>query len=380
MAEKQKFRESRLAKSAYFVFMTGAEDSVGKKYSRIEIAFLAFLFYLAPIMSSVEFSYHEKGNAWLFTEELEYRLVTGTFSFLFYSVVYWGFVKRYVFERKSALLLLCMVAFIPLHHLYDKYIMDWGMSRLGFLSEDIRTAALRAFQLDNSFFVVSYTLLREMFVIVGFAFVIRSLQQDEQMKALKEQQLTTELNYLKTQLQPHFFFNTLNNIYGLAMQQSAQTAPMVARLSEMMRYMLYESDKPRVPLQQDIAFLRNYIGIEQIRYPERHCRISFDVQGIAEHHHIEPLLLLPFVENAFKHGIREELSQGFVHIVVCASADDLTLQVSNSKPGPVADRQPAGIGLLNARKRLELLYRDRYQLHFTESNNTYEVNLTLAIR
>lgn len=357
--------------------MPSLENKVKVKYLRIEIAFLVFLFYLAPIMSSIEFSHYERGNAWLFTEELEYRLVTGTYNFLFYGIVYWGFIRRFVFKRKTALLLLCMFTFIPLHHLYDKYVMDWTMSRMSFLSEDIRTTALRSFQHNNSFFLISYTLLREVFVVVGFAFVIRSLQQDEQLKAMKEQQLTSELNYLKAQLQPHFFFNTLNNIYGLAIQQSTQTAPMVAKLSEMMRYILYESDRPRVPLQQDIAFLRNYIGIEKIRHPEQYFSINFDVQGITGQQEIEPLLLLPFIENAFKHGIREELKQGYVTIIVCATARELTLQVSNSKSATISEHQQ-GVGLQNVRKRLDLLYNGRHQLYITDAERAYEVNLTLT--
>lgn len=196
------------------------------------------------------------------------------------------------------------------------------------------------------------------------------------MKALKEQQLVSELNYLKAQLHPHFFFNTINNIYALALKQSTETAPMVARLGEMMRYILYEADQPSVPLSRELAFLSDYIEVEKIRH-QAHIDIQFDMQGIRADHRMEPLLLLPFIENAFKHGLEEETQNGFVHIVICQTDQDLTLQVSNSVPR--AGKKPLpGIGIENVRKRLDILFPGRHQLETTGTPGRYEVTLILT--
>lgn len=197
------------------------------------------------------------------------------------------------------------------------------------------------------------------------------------MKELKEQQLISELNYLKAQLHPHFFFNTINNIYALALKQSAQTAPMVARLGEMMRYILYEADQPTVPLSRELTFLSDYIEVEKIRH-QAHIDIQFDVQGIRQDYRMEPLLLLPFIENAFKHGLEEETKNGFVHIVLCQTDRDLTLQVSNSIPQSVKKAAVSGIGIQNVRKRLDILYPAKYQLDINETPELYEVTLILT--
>jgi LytS/YehU family sensor histidine kinase len=215
-------------------------------------------------------------------------------------------------------------------------------------------------------------------VITALGYFIRSVKQEEQMKQLKEQQLLSELNYLKAQLHPHFFFNTMNNIYSLALKQSKNTAPLVSRLADMMRYILYEADQKKVPLAQEIQFLTNYIKAEQIRHPEN-IQIVFDVQGKTENIFIEPLLLLPFIENAFKHGLQEETGDGFVNIIICITERELILDATNSKPDAGCDNLQKGIGLQNVIKRLEILYPGNYSLDITEDTNSYKACLTLQI-
>jgi len=189
----------------------------------------------------------------------------------------------------------------------------------------------------------------------------------------------TELNYLRAQMQPHFFFNTLNNIYALAIRESKDTAPMVARLSEMMRYILYETNLPRASLSRELKFISNYVDLEKIRYPAS-IIISFEVQGPVDNYLIEPLLLLPFIENAFKHGIQDELEQGFVKIVICATDNDLTLQVENSKPLNIRTSNGYGVGLENVVKRLELLYKNNYRLQLEDKDGVYFASLTLGMK
>jgi LytS/YehU family sensor histidine kinase len=180
---------------------------------------------------------------------------------------------------------------------------------------------------------------------------------------------------LKAQLHPHFFFNTINNIYALALKQSADTAPMVAKLAEMMRYILYEADQPVVLLEREIEFLNNYIGTEKIRHKRNDIR--FDVQRIDRNIRIEPLLLLPFVENAFKHGLEQETGNGYVHIVICLVENELTVEVTNSKPAEGEIRVTKGIGMQNLQKRLAILYPGKHQLLVHDEADKYQVTLTL---
>lgn len=348
---------------------------IDKKYFRIEVLFLIFICYLGSIISDIEYSFYEEKHVSYFLKALEARIVWGTFSFIFYGTYYWCFLKGFVFNKKTTAIVISIALFILLSHVYNKYVMNYVIINSAFLSDQFRADALKDFNRPTLYFIVSYTLNRILFTIIGFAFLIRSLQQDEQLKALKEQQLISELTYLKAQLQPHFFFNTLNNIYSLALIQSKDTAPLVAKLAEMMRYILYKSDEKLVSLKEEVAFLQNYVEVERIRYRSA-IKINFETQGIDEESKISPLLLLPFIENAFKHGIEEEEKDGFVNIIICKTEDELTLEVSNS----IAKTKEnlGGIGLVNVKKRLEILYPNSHLLAIENDGIVYNVNLTLT--
>lgn len=348
------------------------------KYFKIEVFFFIFICYLSSIISDIEYNFYEEHNAWNFVHALEYRLVIGTYTILFYGIYYWIFLKGYVFKKQTIQIVISIAFFIILSHLYDKFVMNWSITKLPFVSAELKARAFKDFSRPTLYFIISYTLNRILFTIIGFAFLIRSLQQDEQLKILKEQQLMAELSYLKAQLQPHFFFNTLNNIYALALKQDMDTAPLVAKLSEMMRYILYQSDQKTVLLKDEIAFIQNYVSVENIRYRST-ITINLEIQGIDERSTISPLLLLPFIENAFKHGVAEEVSIGFVTIVICKSEDELMMEVSNSI---ALQKEPksGGIGLTNVEKRLNILYPDQYQLAIQNDGKIYQVSLTLAMK
>lgn len=355
------------------------KKKIADKYFWMEMLLLVSITYLIAILSDVEYSIYEEGSGWYFINSLEYRLSFGTFSFILFGTYYWGFVKRFVDGRKPLLLVISLLVFIPVMHYYNHYVALWSMSKLPLLSESLRKIAGRQYKAQEGFkLIYAYTLSYRCLPMIGFAYLIRALKQEAQLKTLKEQQLVSELNYLKAQVQPHFFFNTLNNIYALAIKQSKDTAPMVVQLSEMMRYILYQSAEQKVSLQQEVAFLHSYVEIERIRH-HQHISISFDVQGITDTARIEPLLLLPFIENAFKHGTLEAVEKGNVSIVLCLVEKELSLQVANSKPERKKEYNPCGIGLQNVKKRLELLYHNRYQLQVSENEQNYEVNLNLKL-
>jgi len=222
------------------------------------------------------------------------------------------------------------------------------------------------------------------FSLMVFTSAIRIIivwqQNQKKTQELEKRQLSTELQLLKTQLNPHFFFNTLNNLYGLAMENSQHTASMIMRLSEMMNYILYESNSKTVPLTKEIAALKNYIQLEKTRYGDR-VQVSFNVKGNPDKISIPPMLILPFVENAFKHGVSQETTQAWMNISVSAEPNDFSFQIENSKAGHQLNGSVNhGIGLENVRRRLVLLYPEAHELKFFDEKETFLVVLNLKTK
>lgn len=347
-----------------------------RKYFWMEFGFLFFLSFVVTIISDLEYSAYEEHNISNFANDIGYRIVTEFLEMVPYAIYYWGFLKRYVFKRNITGIILSTVGFVIFDHVFDKYVINWAVAHAGFISESLRKRALEDLLRPGIKFTFNHLLVSSVFPIIGLAFLIRSLTQETQVKALKEQQLSSELNYLKAQIHPHFFFNTINNIYSLALKQSADTAPMVARLGEMMRYILYEADQQTVPITREIAFLSSYIEVEKMRHPHN-IDIKFDTQGISPGYQIEPLMLLPFIENAFKHGLEQETGTGYVNIIICQTENELMLDVSNSKPQQQAQQTSPGIGLKNVLKRLNILYPEKHRLDVKDNTSSYQAVLTL---
>lgn len=201
----------------------------------------------------------------------------------------------------------------------------------------------------------------------------------EEVLVLREQKKTTELNLLKNQLNPHFLFNTLNNLYALALKKSDDTPEAIAKLSEILDYMLYQCKDNFVPLVNEVNLLHNYIALEKIRYGKR-LHLSFE-QSIEEAVTIAPLLLLTFLENAFKHGISQELTVGTIAITLRATKREINFNITNSKPNQEAmanRKKRTSIGINNIRKQLEILYpAENYYLNINEEDTHYSVTLKL---
>jgi sensor histidine kinase YesM len=362
--------------NAYFVGMSKLFLNATNKYLRIELGFLFFISFVITLISDLEYSAFEQQNILKFSEDIDYRFVCGTFSFLVYGALYWGFLKHYVLKKNIVGIILCLLGFFLIYRLADHYILNWVIVHLDFISAEIRTRTLEDMNSQRMHFAISYLLISAIFPLLGLAFLVRTLHQNEEMSVIKEQQLYSELNYLKAQLHPHFFFNTLNNIYALALKQSVDTAPIVAKLGEMMRYILYEAAQPVVSLLREIEFISNYVAVERIRH-QQNVTIDFDVQGLDNTYQIEPLLILPFVENAFKHGLEQELGNGHVHIVICQTENELLLEVTNSKPKATLIDTKKGIGISNVVRRLDLLYPNKYQLTTNDEEKQYRIILSL---
>jgi LytS/YehU family sensor histidine kinase len=202
-------------------------------------------------------------------------------------------------------------------------------------------------------------------------------KSEQQREALKMENLNAELKFLKSQINPHFLFNCLNTIYSLAHKHSAQTEHAIIKLSTILRYMIYESNEDKVQLQQELQYLEDYIDIQRLRLPED-IVVDYAVQGNPAGLRIEPMLLVPFVENAFKHGI-SYAEPSFIAIAVAIERNQVRLVVENAVfKQRVAEK--GGIGLQNVRKRLELLYTEDHELEITEAENQFIVDLKIELK
>lgn len=203
------------------------------------------------------------------------------------------------------------------------------------------------------------------------------LAAKEREKNLTKEKLQTELKFLRNQTNPHFLFNTLNNIYALARKKSDDTPDVVMKLSKLLRFMLYESKKDLVSISEEIRLLDDYLELEKIRYNER-LSIHFQKEIDDDEQQIAPLLLLPFIENAFKHGVSETRFDSFIHITLRLQEGQLQLEVRNTKEDNGQDTVNENIGLGNVRRQLELMYKE-YNLQISNQPAVFTVYLTINL-
>lgn len=224
------------------------------------------------------------------------------------------------------------------------------------------------------------------YLVVGIISFVSLLQQNfntisknkELQNKILEAQLQfkeQELHYLKMQIHPHFLFNTLNTIYGFALKQSKQTPEIILMLSNLLDYILYQINKPKVGLKEEILHIREYIELEKIRFQDT-LKVIFNSDEINNEIQIAPMLLIPFVENAFKHG---NLIDGFLNIEINISMlkNQLNFEIRNTVLKSEEKESKKGIGLENIKKRLDLNYSNNYQLTNEMKDNWYSVNLTI---
>jgi sensor histidine kinase YesM len=211
---------------------------------------------------------------------------------------------------------------------------------------------------------------------MGAAIIIFKKWYRDQLrsKKLAEEKLAAELNFLKAQVHPHFLFNTLNNLYALALTKSEKTPDIVLKLSDLLDYMIYKSNDAFVPLKKELEILEGYIELEKMRYNKR-LDFKYEVRGDATSYEVAPLILLPFVENCFKHGASKDRAKPKIHLEIEMNSDFLWLKVVNSVPAEKKDEQPEkeGIGLKNVQRRLELIYPGQHDLQIRPEGNLFTV-------
>jgi len=203
----------------------------------------------------------------------------------------------------------------------------------------------------------------------------------EQLKSetLAKENANAELQLLKAQVHPHFLFNTLNNIYSFSLNQSPQAGILVKKLSGMLDYMIHECEEKFVPLEKELGLIQDYMGLEKVRYGKR-LNMQVEIHGDFENKVIAPLLMIPFVENSFKHGTSQMLQHPWIKLEITTVRDQLFFKLSNSKPSLFhANKQNKGIGLTNVKKRLQLLYPGKHQLDVSETEDMFTVNMQILL-
>jgi LytS/YehU family sensor histidine kinase len=211
------------------------------------------------------------------------------------------------------------------------------------------------------------------FIRLAYSF----LRNQNEKKALENANLNAEVNFLKSQINPHFLFNTLNSIYSQAHSRSDNTEFSILKLSDLLRYVLYDSGESKVDLAKDIQYINNYIDLQKIRLSSK-IKINYVVKGELGGCTIAPLLLITFIENAFKHGI-SYTQASTVNIEIEVFEETLTLLISN----PIVERNsfvPGGLGLKNVTRRLDLLYPGKYLLDIHHDDYLHIVNLKLNLK
>lgn len=236
--------------------------------------------------------------------------------------------------------------------------------------------------LDSIFGVTFLYLMLETNFMVGIAFAIKTLQKwlDEQQEKheIEKRNLETELNMLKSQLHPHFLFNTMNNLYSLSVEKSSKTSEGIAKISELLRSVLYECNEKEILISKEIELLQNYVDLEKMRY-DKNVNFTMDITGSIEKMKIAPMLLFTFAENCFKHCDIKENKSHYITIKINVVGDKFELYTENSKAAKKANQnnENEGIGLGNVRKRLELIYPNRYNLEITNLNAKFIVRLSI---
>ena len=324
--------------------------------------------FLVPIFSGSIFR----------SDPFEWRSIQTAWSieapyFLLFAIHNWWIAKRFLLTRKYlTYAALTIVTVVVIFTSIDLYHHIFGI--------DIEQPDVRMTTLVFSHLPLPINLLLGVFMCglnSGIKMIYKSIRDDQEMGDMRHNMMQAELDYLKYQINPHFFMNTLNNIHALIDIDSEAAKDTVIELSKMMRYVLYDSEQDSISLDKEIQFLQHYIQLMRLRYSDS-VEIVVDVpENSPSQVKIPPLIFIVFVENAFKHGISYN-SRSYIHISIEVSAegDRVCYTVSNSK-NPSKWNTHGGIGLDNVRKRLDLLFPKRYQLEIEDTAHHYSVELNI---
>lgn len=333
----------------------------------------SFVFLLRPI--SMEWGLP---TLWWNKQALTFFLLVAAFYFNFFVLV-----PRYLFTNRASLFflanILAGVVYVLLLVAYDEY---FNMSEV--MHQVFRPNTPHVHKPRNWYWDFSNFFVFSMAVGISTSFAtVQKWQADEKIRLeLEQQQINAELSYLKAQINPHFFFNTLNNIYSLTNIDVDKAKTALLKLSRMMRYVLYETEKNHTLLSKELDFIRDYIELMKLRLSSK-VHLDIHIPEKIEEAEIAPMVLLPFIENCFKHGISSQ-HESHIKVFLEKSGSELRLFTENHKfkaSENTPEGHASGIGLANTKRRLDLLYNGKYSLGIDEDNaqNQFKVNLSIQL-
>lgn len=321
------------------------------------------------------FNYRKEGE--LYLDMLVAVFTLPTHMFFTYTQLYL-LIPQFLLKKRLALYVLLSAALAETAMMINWLSYSW-------FAKPLHRTYMIHFDLWRSLTSFNLRHVRSLFallMICGIAVSIKLLKkwyaENDKRKQIEKEKLSMELEMLKAQVHPHFLFNTLNNLYSLTLSHSDKAPVVVTHLSDLLRYMLYECNEPEVPLEKELAVLEKYIELEKLRFGNR-IDVGFTCSGHTASLKIAPLLLLPFVENCFKHGVSNQLEQSWINIYLHAEGNTLQFTMSNSYYENGHESVTGGLGLQNIRKRLELLYPDKYELLINTAPETYTTKLSIEL-
>jgi sensor histidine kinase YesM len=340
---------------------------------------------------------------WIFRNRILQHVLFWVVHIIFYGTLYGSFEENYVQSFTEELIYLpvrmlftyfCIYFLLPKFLLPGEYVnFFWWFMVSSFVAGIIQRYISFTYHyplyypeaLNDPFFYLPKIVktFAAMYPVAFTATAIKLLKywytNQKAQQILTQEKLQAELKFLKTQIHPHFLFNTLNNLYALTLKKSEKAPGTVLKLSELINYMLYECKSDEVELSKEIKFIRNYIDIEKMRYGDK-LDVDLRVSGDVGDRKIAPLIILPFVENCFKHGASDDLQQSWVKVTIDSHPDHVVIKVENSKSGDNHSNTPddyGGIGIQNVKRRLDLLYPGRYELKIMNGAETFLVILSI---
>ncbi|GAB2703137.1 hypothetical protein GCM10027037_31090 [Mucilaginibacter koreensis] len=324
---------------------------------------IGWVIYILYIVVGFAIEPHKFSNE-LFTAS--FMLLKILEFYFFYLWVYPRFLNKNKIPQLIGGVLLGIALFIVVRHTLEEVVLFhifhmhnyFGYTALSYIADNV--------------YYSSSAIVLSLAVYSSFD----ALRKQQENKSLREEKVKAELAFLKSQINPHFLYNTLNYIYSLAYPVSDQLADAVIKLSQLMRYMLTESSNEEVDLQKEVDYIENYISIYQLRFGDN-FNVEFTTQGNIGGQRIASLMLIPFVENAFKHGVVDDPERP-VRIVLKLTGNRLEFTVSNRINQQQKDHS-SGVGLVNIRRRLELIYPGRHDLLVSANGQTYKSTLQITL-
>lgn len=280
------------------------------------------------------------------------------------------FLPRYLLRKRYlayfTAIILSVIGYLTVQSLFDFYLY-------GYVVGPIRNSSLIESLSYNFFSTLWYLGL-----MLALKLSMDWYGQQLTIQKITVEKLNAQVNFLRAQINPHFLFNILNNLYALTLKKSEHAPDVVLKLSEMMEYMLYDSTGEKVPLEKEISYLNSYMELERLRFSGE-AAIDLSINAELNGCEIAPLLLLPLVENAFKHGLGKQTKGGWLKVTINLEQSTLEVIIENTKSTSNVKNGKGGIGLDNLRKRLDLLYPGRYTLQLEDKTNTFWVKLVIDL-